>query len=161
MKTKNIINYLLVCVFSLFSFSCAEVLSGKNGKKVKILCDELSDKETLRATGVGISTIYTLADKQSESFARDEIGKSILTAIESTTDIELTGILEQLEEESSARQDSEIIIAQSCKAIIAGAVRTCHKVRKNDDGMYYVYTTYEINRSDAMKQAKALLKKQI
>ena len=155
MKTTKNINNLLILILIFFSFSCTEILT--QGTRVRVLCDDLSDKETLRAKAMGEASIYTIAERKSAAIARDELGKSVLNSIQSTTDLEFQQIMKQLEEELSVGVDLEMVIREECNAIISGSVITCQKVRKSKDGMYYVYTNIEINRSEAMKQAKNLL----
>ena len=91
MKTTKNINNLLILILIFFSFSCTEILT--QGTRVRVLCDDLSDKETLRAKGMGEASIYTIAERKSAAIARDELGKSVLNSIQSTTDLEFQQIM--------------------------------------------------------------------
>lgn len=144
---------VLLAGISISSCSTANKTKSNGETVIEMHCSDdehLSDKEHIRATGIGESMDQMTAKKKARSNAQSELAKTISSTMKIVGDnyVNSTEVNNKEELTETFQELSRTVVDQE----LQGAVKICEKFTKTEDGNYKCYMALELSGSDLLKK---------
>jgi len=166
MRTKGIVNVLILTVFITSFISCGsskkiamEKQSEALGEEVMVPCSEEeyhTDKKYFRATGIGLSTDLSTSKRKANLNASANLAASINKLIKRVADQYVNE--REVADKGEFSRKFEEITREVVKQEIINMAEVCSKTFKKD-GKYTTYMAVEVSRSDVVDKVENKLSK--
>ncbi len=140
---------------SIMIASCSTSKKSKSNGETLIVThcsgdDYISDKEHIRATGIGESMDQMTAKKKARANAQAELAKTISSIMKIVGDnyVNSTEVNNQEELTESFQELSRTVVNEEIK----GAVKTCEKFTKTESGNYKCYMALELSGNELLQK---------